>query len=186
MFPLPLVGAAALAGRMLISKNGSQKNVEQKFPIRPQIIRKPYNDNPLTPINPFEALFNGLNRQLSGILRHKPNENFDEIIGRFIPEGSNILTPKYPLNSKRNCFGDLDGDSQDELIVSFRHVDEIKTIVLKKENNDWYKAAEISNPGYESIHYREVVDLTGEGKKHLIIATESEGKAPVLRGRAEA
>lgn len=189
MFPLPIVGAAALAGRMLISKNGSQKNAAQNFPIRPQIIRRPCNDNPLTPINPFESLFNGLNKQLyglnsqlSGILRRKPNENFDEIIGRFIPEGSSILTPKYPLNSKRNLFGDLDGDSKDELIVSFRHVNEIKTIVLKKEDNDWYKAAEISNSGYDGIHYREVVDLTGEGKKHLILATESEGKTPVLRG----
>lgn len=184
MFPLPLVGAAALAGRMLTYKNNSQNNIEQKFPIRPQIIRKPYNFNSTAPINPFEVLFKGLNRQLSGIMRHKPNENFDEIAERFIPEGSTILTPKYPLNSERNCFGDLDGDSKDELIVSFRYADEIKTIVLKKEDNEWFKVAEVSNPGYDSIHYREVVDLTGEGNKQLIIATASQGKDTVLRGYA--
>lgn len=181
MFPLPLIGVVALAGRMLTYKNISQNNIEPNFPIRPPIIRNPYNYS-TAPINPFEVFFKGLNRQLFEMRKQKPSENFDEIAERFIPEGSSVLTPKYPLNSRRNCFGDLDGDSKDELIVSFRNADEVNTIVLKKENNEWSKVAEVSNPGYDSIHYREVVDLTGEGKKQLILATASQGKDTVLRG----
>jgi len=177
MFPFPIIGIA-LAGRMLLSKNS--KN--QKSPKRPDIIKPSF-----TPfrVNPVEALFKGLNKQLSTILPRQPqksHENFNEIAQRFVPESGIILTPKYPLNTDRISFGDLDDDLQNELVVTFRDTDEIKTIILKKENDNWYKAAEISNTGYDSVHYREVVDLTGEGKKQLIIALKSADNTADLRG----
>lgn len=181
MFPLPIIGVA-LAAKILLSKNGEgKKSVAPRFPIKSNIIRKPNNFKPFAPINPFETLFKGLNKQLSTILQGQTRESFNEVAERFVPEGGNILTPKYPLHSDSISYGDLDGDSNDELIVSYRHIDEIKTIILKKENNNWYKAAEIANSGYENVNYREVVDLTGEGKKQLIIALASKDKNAVLR-----
>lgn len=179
MFPLPIIGVA-LAGRILLSqKNKEQKSTGQNPPTRPNI-RVPG----FTPFsaNPLESLFKGINRQLSTILPRQPRDNFYEIAQRFVPEGGNILTPQYPLNSDSISYGDLDGDLQDELIVTFRHTDEIKTIILKKANDNWYKAAEIANLGYESVHYREVVDLANEGKKQLILALKAEGANPDLRG----
>lgn len=174
MFPLPIIGVV-LVGRILLS----QKNRGQNSPARANI-RVPG----LMPfsVNPLERLFNGLNKQFSTTSPRQPRENFYEIAQRFVPEGGNILTPQYPLNSKSISYGDLDGDLQDELIVSFRHTDEIKTIVLKKATDNWYKATEIADLGYESVHYREVVDLTGEGKKQLILALKTKGNTSDLRG----
>lgn len=182
MFPIHLVGVA-LAGRMLLSKpNGDSNKIGQKFPIKPFPPRRPTDVKPLTVKNPFEVLINGLNRQLSGILKKQPLENYDEIVANFIPQGSTILTPKRPSSSQSISFADIDGDSRNELIASFRHVNEVKTIILKKETDNWYKVAEIATPEYESISYRDVVDLTGEGRKQLIIALSSQDKDSVLRG----
>ena len=174
MFPLPIIGLA-LVSKIFLSK----KNRGQNLPTRPNI-RVP-GFMPFS-VNPLEGLFKGLNRQFSTILSRQPRDNFYEIAQRFVPEGGNILTPQYPLNSDSISYGDLDGDLQDELIVTFRHTDEIKTIILKKADDNWYKAAEIANLGYENVHYREVVDLTGEGKKQLIVALKAKGNNPDLRG----
>jgi len=173
MFPLPIIGVA-LASRILLSQNIKDQNFSAKSNIsRPGFA--PFNRNPI------EIFFKGLNRQLSNILSRQPHENYYAIAKKFVPEGANILTPKYPLNSDIISFGDIDGDLQDELVVSYRYNDEIKTIILKKENNDWHIASEISDSGYESVNYRNLVDFTGEGKKQLLIALSAKDKNAVLR-----
>ncbi len=182
MFPIHIVGIA-LAGRMLFSKqNGKSEDKKQNFPIRLRLPVRPNDSVDSSPANPLEILVKGINRQLTDIIKPQPRENFDEIVEKFIPQDSVVLTPKYPSHSKSIGFADLDGDLRNELIVSFRNANEIKTIILKKDNDTWYKAAEAGNEGYESINYREFVDLTGEGKKQLIIAFSSEGKPAELHG----
>ncbi|OPZ89163.1 MAG: hypothetical protein BWY74_02843 [Firmicutes bacterium ADurb.Bin419] len=182
MFPIHIVGIA-LAGRMLFSKqNGKSEDKKQNFPIRLRLPVRPNDSVDSSPANPLEILVKGINRQLTDIIKPQPRENFDEIVEKFIPQGSVVLTPKYPSHSKSIGFADLDGDLRNELIVSFRNANEIKTIILKKDNDTWYKAAEAGNEGYESINYREFVDLTGEGKKQMIIAFTSKGKAAELHG----
>lgn len=173
MFPLPVIGVA-LASRILLS----QKCKGQNFLNKPNIGKPGF-----VPFyrNPIEVFFKGLNRQLSNIFTREPRENLYSIVKSFVPEGANILTPKYPLNSDIFSFGDIDGDLQNELIVSYRYNDEIKTIILKKENNTWHKAGEISDSGYEGINYREIADITSEGKKQLLIALSSKDANPVLR-----
>jgi len=173
MFPLPIIGVA-LASRIVLT----QRSKNQNLPARPNIVRPnfmpPYG-------NPIGIFFKGLNRQLSNLFSRQPNENLYSIAKNFVPEGASILTPKYPLNSGIVSFGDIDDDLKNELIVSYRLDDEIKTIILKKEDNNWYKAGEISDSGYESINYRAIVDLTGEGKKQLLLGLVSKDKNPVLR-----
>jgi len=92
------------------------------------------------------------------------------------------LTPQYPKNSEEIHFADLDGDSQNELIASFRHNNEIKTLILKKQNNHWHKAAEISNPEHDTISYRGAADVKGEGKKQLLLGLSSNENTPTLYG----
>lgn len=174
MFPLPIIGLA-LVGRIFLL----QKNRSPNSPTSPNI--KAPRLMPFT-VNPLEMLFKGLNRQFSAKSPRQSHENLYEIAQRFVPEGGNILTPQYPLKSDSISYGDLDGDLQDELIITYRHNDEIKTIILKKSDDDWYKAAEIANSGYENVHYREVVDLTEEGKKQLIVALKAKDALPDLRG----
>ncbi len=182
MFPVHIVGIA-LAGRMLISKqNGNPGEPKRKFPIKLFFPTRTNVSKALSPINPLESLVKGINKQLSGIIKPQPRESFDEIVEKFIPQDSVVLAPKYPSHSKSIGFADLDGDLQNELIVSFRNANEIKTMILKKENDTWYKAAEVETEGFESINYREFIDLTGEGKKQLIIGFSSQGKAAELHG----
>lgn len=173
MFPLPIIGVA-LASRILLS----QKNKGQNFPTRPNIVRPSF----IPPNrNPIEMFFRGLNRQLSTSFSRQPHENLNAIAKSFLPEGADILTPKSPLNSEKISVGDIDGDLKNELIVSYRLKDEIKTIILKKENDNWFKAGEIVDSGYESINYRSIIDFTGEGKNQLLVALSSKDKNGVLR-----
>lgn len=182
MFPIHIIGIA-LAGSLLFAKQSGKpgkpmgNSPNKPFPpMGAKGYKTPY------PINPFESFFKGINRQLTGTKRNQPQENFEEIAKKFIPPEGVLLTPKYPLNSKSVGSADLDGDSQNELILSFRSDNEIKTIVLKKENDNWYKAAETGNAGHENVNYREFVDLTGEGRKQLVIAFSSQGRDAELHG----
>ncbi len=172
MFPFPIIGVA-LASRILLS----QKNKDQNSPNNPYIGRPGFM---AINRNPIEVFFKGLNRQLSNLFPRQTHENFYAIIKNFVPEDAHILKPKYPLNSDIISLVDIDGDSRDELIVSYRLNDEIKTIILKKENNNWQKVSEISDSGYENVNFRKIIDFTGEGKKQILLGLSSKDKSPVL------
>ncbi len=139
--------------------------------------------------NPLQTLAKGLSTTLSQIAKTAPitsgrpaGEDYHSIVREFIPVDAEILTPEYPSNSKPILLADLDGDSKDELIVSYRLNDEILTTVLKKTDAAWHKVGEMSIPGYNEINYRGVESLSGEGMKQLLLGCTAKGKTPVIYG----
>jgi len=44
---------------------------------------------------------------------------------------------------------------------------------LKKDEVQWYKMAEINNPDFVAVHYRNSADVSGDGKKHLLLGLVS-------------
>ena len=42
-------------------------------------------------------------------------------------------------------------------------------MILKKDEVQWRKFAEISNPEFDTIHYRNSADVAGDGKKYLLL-----------------
>jgi|GEM_PF-321379 len=144
--------------------------------------RRNYVSRPIVIKNPLNNLIRGLTSAVTQAIQPAPEEDYDSIIRSFMPNDAQILTPKYPSNAGTYEFADLDGDSRNELIASYRQNNEIKTIVLKKQNELWQKITEVSNPQYENINYRGAVEITGNGKKQLILGLEEKNSAPSLFG----
>ncbi len=156
----------------------------------PPFMRRPSGSASGAPVsNPLETLAKGLSTTLSQIAKTVPvtarrhsDEDYYSIAKEFIPADAEILTPEFPANSRPILVTDLDGDAQDELIMSYRLNDEIITIVLKKTDNTWQKIGEVCIPGYDQINYRNVESLSGEGMKQLLLGCTSKGKVPVING----
>jgi hypothetical protein len=129
---------------------------------------------------PVESLVKSLSDIAAQITAKPEKIDYSAVVNSFLPPGARLLTPEYPENSGKIQFADLDGDNRNELIASYIASDGIRTIVLKKDNVQWYKMAEISNPEFESIHYRNTADLGGDGKKHLVLGLVSEQKNRTL------
>ena len=66
------------------------------------------------------------------------------------------------------------------MIASYITGDGIRTLVLKKDEVQWYKMAEVSSPGYSSIHYRTSADISGEGKKDLLLGLVRDQQGKML------
>lgn len=132
--------------------------------------------------NPFQTLFKDLSTGLSQIAKKPVVEDYNTVVRRFVPQGARLLKPQLPFNSQTIDFADIDGDSKSELITSFKHNGQVRTIALKKQNGAWYKLSEIYSPECDSISYRSFADLSGEGKQHLLLGLPSSEKGSTLYG----
>lgn len=182
MPPTPL-NRLAKAIRMLLSKYNSyslSSKSKKRFTLHPK--KKNSKIKNLHISNPFQTMFKGLSSTLSQITKKPTREDYNAIVNRFLPGNAKLLIPQHPANSGGIQFLDLDGESRNGLIASYKLNDEVKTIILKKQSEQWQKAAEINNSKYDAVSYRGVADLTGEGKKQLLLGMVSEGKVPTLYG----
>lgn len=197
MLPLQVAGLV-LSGGLLLKKapgsplSGKRKLVykvrpiklntraKRRYRIRTRI--KPVQLKPIDIGGFLNTLSRSLTTSISRAAKKIMGEDYSSILKEFIPQGANPVRPQYPPNAGRYLFADLDGDLKDELITSYRLDNELKTIVLKKEDERWYKIAEVSNNDYTTLDYIDAADIKGEGKKHLVLGLESKGKTPVLYG----
>ena len=184
MLPVQIIGLA-LAGRALLEKYGEGSPKDSRTPIymlATNFTNNIYNlrkrlstTNPLNPlVRAIEPSIMQLRKVIFG--DDQDSDNYEEIVKRFIPDKAIPLIPERPSYAKGLHLTDLDGDSERELIASYRLKDEIKTIILKKGKNGWYKTSEISNPGYRALDYRDVINISGAGKRHLDLGLSSRGK----------
>ncbi len=129
---------------------------------------------------PVEALMKGLNDTISQITAKPERIDYHAVVNSFLPPGAKLLKPQVPENADEIQFADLDGDSRSELVTSYRTNEGVKTMILKKDEVQWYKMAEISNPDYEGIHYRNNADIAGDGKQYLLLGLVSRMNARTL------
>lgn len=116
-----------------------------------------------------EKLFNELNRSVSQFTAKPEKINYNAVVNSFLPPGARLLKPENPENSNEIQFADLDGDQRSELVTSYKTAEGIRTMILKKDEVQWYKLAEINNPDFESIHYRNSADMDGGGHNLLLL-----------------
>ena len=137
---------------------------------------------PLNTVNPLQTIFKRLSSTMSQIIQKPASEDYRAIVHGFLPNNAKLLSPQNLGNSGEMHFADLDGDTEKELIASYALNDEVRTIILKKQNERWSKVAEINNTGYDSVHYSGVADLMGNGRKQILLGLVSKGKASALHG----
>jgi len=116
----------------------------------------------------------------SQIAEKSKTEDYLSIVKSFMPENARLLTPKHPYGAKEVQFANLDGSPQKGLIISFLMDNEIRTLFLKKQDEYWCKNGEVSCYGYDSLDYRDTADLTGEGKRQLLLGVTSGNESPTL------
>jgi hypothetical protein len=183
MLPIQLAGLA-LAGRTLVIKySGAPDNDTQsnKTTIRPKQ-RTPKPKGSYMPVqNPVNTLVKGLTTTVSQITKGLAGEDYYAVVKGFVPSGTELIAPENSIKPRDIQFSDLDGDSRDELVASYRHNDGIRTIVLKKNGEKWDKSAEIDNSGFEGIKHRGFAGITGEGKKQLLIGFSQKNKDQLLK-----
>ncbi len=122
---------------------------------------------------PVDSLIKGLNSVVSQLTEKPDKVDYTAVVNSFLPPGARLLKPQYPENSNEIQFADLDSDGRSELVASYKTTDGLRTLVLKKDEVQWYKMAEISNPDFSEIHYRNSADVVGDGKKHLLLGLTS-------------
>ncbi len=151
---------------------------EIKFPdIKPPVVRLPSAEDLRKPV---ESLIKGLNNAVSQITEKPGKVDYHAVVNSFLPPGARLLKPQYPENANDIQFTDLDSDGRSELVTSYTTTDGIRTMVLKRDEVQWYKMAEISNPDFVAIHYRNSADVAGDGKKHLLLGLVSKHQRNVL------
>lgn len=122
---------------------------------------------------PVETLIRGLNSAVAQFTAKPEKVDYTAVVNSFLPPGAKLLKPQYPKNSNEIQFADIDGDGRSELVASYRTNEGIKTIILRKDEVQWYKMSEIGNPEFEGIHYRNSAHMAGDGKKYLLLGLTS-------------
>ena len=118
---------------------------------------------------PVETIMKGLSNITAQFYTKPEKIDYNAVVNSFLPPGARLIKPEYPGNAGEIQFADLDGDGRSELVTSYRTGDGIRTLVLKKDEVQWYKMAEISDPESTEMHYRNSADITGDGKPNLLL-----------------
>ncbi len=129
---------------------------------------------------PMESLIKGLNNAVSQVTTRPEKVDYRTVVYSFLPPGAILLKPQYPENSNEIQFADLDGDGRSELVTSYKTNEGIRTLILKKDEVQWRKFAEISNPEFDTIHYRNSADVAGDGKNYLLLGFVSRQRSRML------
>lgn len=91
-------------------------------------------------------------------------------IDKYVPNSQELLTPLDDKRANPIIMEDLDGDGQDEAVVFYNKKSGIiKGVVLK--NIDGWKQFATFDSGGKVLHDLAFFDLTGDGKKEIIIGT---------------
>lgn len=129
---------------------------------------------------PFESLAQGLNKIVSQLTGKTERVDYYSIVNSFLEPGANLVKPQYPTNSNEIQFTDIDGDGRSELVTSYRVSGGIKTMILKRDDVQWYKMAEISSPGTDAIHYRNSSKISTDDRNYLILGLTSKVQGRTL------
>lgn len=159
-----------------------RKNMRDALPEPIHTLRKNMRAAIPDPVHTLRKGIKGVSSTVSRLTKQNSGEDYNAILKKFVPPDSKLVVPKYPSNSKDIFLADLDGDSQKELVATYRHSEGLRTIILKKQNGHWSEAGQTDHPGYHDVNFRGTTDITGEGKKHLLLGLTANGKYGDLHG----
>lgn len=182
-FMVPVQIPLVIAGKLLYTRYGktpSDIKKRRSFTLAPR--NKKTTNKRYTIENPLHTIAKNLGSAVEQISKSISGENYQSIAKEFLPYNAIPVRPGYPAGARQYLLTDLDGDSKNELVTTYKAENELKTMVLKKKNDKWYKAAEINHTEYDELNYRAAAPIEGTGKKQLLIGLKSADKAPVMAG----
>jgi len=124
-----------------------------------------------------------ISNSLQGLFKREPEVNYIEIIERFLPDETMLIKPDYPRGAKEYILADIDRDGRKELLFSYARPDNsVCTAILANRSSGWEKVSEITLPDCNSIHYRAISDLAGNGTYQLLLGMNSAESRKTLNG----
>ncbi|WP_037284460.1 hypothetical protein [Saccharibacillus sacchari] len=117
-----------------------------------------------------------------GDLLHAPNlANEEQALYRavqpFLPAGYQLTTPDQSDQGSAIRLADLDGDGDEELIVSYKKPDtdyEVNVMILTQRGGAWQKADQITGSGM-NLDYLGIKPLTDRSSSELLLGYDSGG-----------
>lgn len=160
----------------LFSAENIRRNINSITKVLP-VIELPALD---TFKRPVESLLKGLNDTVTQFTEKPKKINYNAVVYSFLPPGAELIKPQYPENSNEIQFADLDSDGHNELVTSYKTREGIRTLILKKDDLQWFRMAEINNPEFKSMHYRNTANIAGDGRKYLLLGLNSDSQNRTL------
>ena len=162
-----------------------QYKLKNQTGIRPAMMPNPAQSLQMLQTT-VQSMVSGLTKNLTSTISQitgAPKENYGAIVRNYLPQEARLVTPQYPEGSGEILLADVDGDSQNEVIASYKLNDAVlRTMILKKQKNEWTRIAEIVNPDSDDIHYRNIANIMGNGKDQLVLGLTAKGKLRTLYG----
>ncbi|WP_132002013.1 hypothetical protein [Mesobacillus foraminis] len=93
-----------------------------------------------------------------------------ETVKEYLPPEAELIKPNEPKKASSIQSYDFDKDGIDEIVVTFRIKDTLKTLnimLLKQENNSWRAVWEKAGEGFD-FEYSGFEDITGDGTKEYV------------------
>lgn len=99
----------------------------------------------------------------------KVGQNLQSLAQKYLPKGTVFYYPNAPVGTDAVLSGDLDGDGKEEITVFYKDKkDQVSAFVLKREKDNWKKIFAKKESVHE-ISWVSLSDITGDGKKELLI-----------------
>ncbi|NGZ75245.1 hypothetical protein [Saccharibacillus alkalitolerans] len=117
-----------------------------------------------------------------GDLLHAPNlaneeQSLYRAVQPFLPAGYQLTTPDQSDQGSAIRLADLDGDGEQELIVSYKKPDtdyEVNVLILNKKDGVWKKADQITGSGM-NLDYLAIKPLTDASSHELLLGYDGGG-----------
>lgn len=101
------------------------------------------------------------------------NTDFKSIAKSFLPEGTKFLYPIHPNGEDAVQFADIEGDGQDEILVTYKGYElgsSSGAIVLKKENNEWREIWHEKNVvNVLGLDWAQFIDINDDSVSELLL-----------------
>jgi hypothetical protein len=202
LIPIRLLGLA-LARKTYMEKNGKNpivgKGITLPVPFqkpRPKPVHNTRDDVSMP--NPIQNLVKSLSSSFSGLsstltnltasvtrmIQKPPKEDYGRVVKTFISEGSVLQRPENPVGTDDYQIIDLDGGTRNAIAASYKYGNDINAIVLKRHDGRWTRVADIAHSNYDKLNYMGFADVTGEGKKQLLVGLKNKDQHGELHGYA--
>jgi len=98
-------------------------------------------------------------------------EDATDIAKKFLPAGAELIEPGNPEKVGAVRVKDLDGDSQDEILATYKageNPGEVGAFALKEKQGEWQKAWEQKGLGY-ALDLVDFADILGDGRPEVLM-----------------